>query len=137
MRSFEVLTHFLFFPRQITLAPYNSSYCSRHTNTVYRLKLSTFKSLYAKRKVPPKTCEHRGTNLGQLSFILKHFHGRMFHPKSSSRSTGSRGVSCEQMNYLPCSMKILREFYFTDWRSFVVCGNKLLRFEMTEISGGN
>ena len=38
---------------------------------------------------------------------------------------------------LPCSMKILREFYFADWRFFVVCRNKFLRFEMTEISGGN
>ena len=44
-------------------------------------------------------------------------------------------TSCE--NTLPCSMKILREFYFADWRFFVVCGNKFLRFEMTEISGGN
>ena len=26
---------------------------------------------------------------------------------------------------LPCSMKILREFYFADWRFFVVWGNKL------------
>ena len=51
------------------------SYWSRHTNTVYQLKLPTFKRLYAKRKVRPKTCEHRGTNLGQLSFILNHFHG--------------------------------------------------------------
>ena len=24
---------------------------------------------------------------------------------------------------IPCSMKILREFYFADWRLFVVCGN--------------
>ena len=31
---------------------------------------------------------------------------------------------------LPCSMKILWEFYFADWRFFVVCGNKFLRFEM-------
>ena len=31
-------------------------------------------------------------------------------------------------------MKILREFYFADWRFFVVCGNKFLQFEMTEIS---
>ena len=38
---------------------------------------------------------------------------------------------------LPCSMKILREFYFADWRFFVVCGNKFLRFEITEISVGN
>ena len=38
---------------------------------------------------------------------------------------------------LPGSMKILREFYFADWRFFVVCGNKFLRFKMTEISGGN
>ena len=38
---------------------------------------------------------------------------------------------------IPCSMKILREFYFADWRFFVVCGNKFLRFEMTEISRGN
>ena len=38
---------------------------------------------------------------------------------------------------LPCSMKILREFYFADWRFFVVCGNKFWRFEMTEISGRN
>ena len=36
-----------------------------------------------------------------------------------------------------CSMKIFREFYFADWRSFVVCGNKFLRFEMTESSAGN
>ena len=34
-------------------------------------------------------------------------------------------------------MKILREFYFAGWRFFVVCGNKFLRFEMTEISAGN
>ena len=34
-------------------------------------------------------------------------------------------------------MKILRKFYFADWRFFVVCGNKFLWFEMTEISGGN
>ena len=40
-------------------------------------------------------------------------------------------------NGFPCSMKILREFYFADWRFFVVCGNKFLRFEMTEISDGN
>ena len=26
-------------------------------------------------------------------------------------------------------MKILREFYFADWRCFVVCGNKFLRFD--------
>ena len=38
---------------------------------------------------------------------------------------------------LPCCMKILREFYFADWRFIVVCGNKFLRFQMTEISGGN
>ena len=38
---------------------------------------------------------------------------------------------------LPCSTKILREFYFADWRFFVVCGNKFLRFKMTEISAGN
>ena len=38
---------------------------------------------------------------------------------------------------LPRSMKILREFYFADWRYFVVCGNKFLRFGMTEISSGN
>ena len=38
---------------------------------------------------------------------------------------------------LPCSTKILREFYFADWLFFVVCGNKFLWFEMTEISGGN
>ena len=42
------------------------------------------------------------------------------------------------LKHLPCSMKILREFYFADWQFFVVCGNtKFLRFEMTEISGGN
>ena len=40
-------------------------------------------------------------------------------------------------NTSPCSMKILREFYFADWRFFVVCGNIFLRFEMTEISAGN
>ena len=34
-------------------------------------------------------------------------------------------------------MKILREFYFADWRFFVVCGNKFLWFEMTEMSAGN
>ena len=34
-------------------------------------------------------------------------------------------------------MNILREFYFVDWRYFVVCGNKFLQLEMTEISGGN
>ena len=51
------------------------SYWSRHTNTVYQLKLPTFKRLCAKRKVRPKTCEHRGTNLGQLTFILNHFYG--------------------------------------------------------------
>ena len=39
--------------------------------------------------------------------------------------------------YIPNSMKILREFYFADWRFFVVCGNKFLRFKMTEISVGN
>ena len=44
-------------------------------------------------------------------------------------------TSCE--NTLPCSMKILREFYFADGRFFVVCGNKFLPFEMTEISGRN
>ena len=38
---------------------------------------------------------------------------------------------------IPCSMKILREFYFADYRFFVVCGIKFLRFEMTEISAGN
>ena len=26
---------------------------------------------------------------------------------------------------LPCSTKILREFYFADWRFFVVCGNRI------------
>ena len=41
------------------------------------------------------------------------------------------------MMRLPCNMKILREFYFADWRFFVVCGNKFLRFEMTEVSAGN
>ena len=62
------------------------SYRSRHTNTVYQLKLPIFKRLYAKRKVRPKTCERRGTKLGLLSFILNHFYGRMLHPKSSSTS---------------------------------------------------
>ena len=38
---------------------------------------------------------------------------------------------------VPCSTKILREFYFADWRFFVVCGNKFLRVEKTEISTGN
>ena len=33
---------------------------------------------------------------------------------------------------LPCSTKILREFYFSDWRFFLVCGSKFLRFEMTD-----
>ena len=47
---------------------------------------------------------------------------------------GEKGVFCGK---LPCSMKILWEFYFADWRTFVVCGNKLLRFEMTVISAGN
>ena len=42
-----------------------------------------------------------------------------------------------ELNGIPCSMKILGEFYFADWRFFVVCGNKFLRFEMTEISDGN
>ena len=44
---------------------------------------------------------------------------------------------CGESKQLPCSMKILREFYFADWRFFVVCGNKFLRFEMAEISAGN
>ena len=39
--------------------------------------------------------------------------------------------------YIPCGMKILREFYFADWRFLGVFGNKFLRFEMTEISAGN
>ena len=30
---------------------------------------------------------------------------------------------------LLCSMKILRDFYFADWRFFEVCGNKFLRRE--------
>ena len=34
-------------------------------------------------------------------------------------------------------MKILQESYFADWLFFVVCGNKFLRFEMTDISAGN
>ena len=38
---------------------------------------------------------------------------------------------------IPCSTKILSEFYFADWRCFVVCRNKFLRVEMTEISAGN
>ena len=38
---------------------------------------------------------------------------------------------------IPCSTKILREFYFADWRVFVVCGNKFLRVEMTEMFAGN
>ena len=42
-----------------------------------------------------------------------------------------------QLKYIPCSKKILREFYFADWRVFVVCGNKFLRFEMTKIFAGN
>ena len=46
-------------------------------------------------------------------------------------------IRTPQVEDLPCSMKILREFYFGDRRFFVVCGNKFLRFEMTEISGGN
>ena len=45
-------------------------------------------------------------------------------------------IRTPQVEDLPCSMKILREFYFADRRFFVVCGNKFLRFEMTEISGG-
>ena len=43
----------------------------------------------------------------------------------------------EKIFIIPCSMKILREFYFADWRFLVVCGNKFLRFKMTEISAGN
>ena len=46
-------------------------------------------------------------------------------------------VRVEVYSDYTCSMKILREFYFADWRFFVVCGNKFLRFEMAEISGGN
>ena len=73
MRSFEVLTHFLSVPRAANYASaIQHSYWSRHTNTVYQLKLPIFKRLYAKRKVQPKTCERRGTNLGLLSFILNH-----------------------------------------------------------------
>ena len=53
------------------------------------------------------------------------------HTSTAFESSEEEGV------FLPSSMKILREFYFADWRSFVVCGNKFLRFEMTEISGGN
>ena len=41
---------------------------------------------------------------------------------------------CDDKKEVPCTTKILREFYFADWRFFVVCGNKFLRFEMTEIS---
>ena len=73
MRSFEVLTHFLSVPRAANyVSAIQQSYWSRHTNTVYQLKLPIFKRLYAKRKVQPKTCERRGTNLGLLSFILNH-----------------------------------------------------------------
>ena len=73
MRSFEVLTHFLSVPRAANYASaIQHSYWSRHTNTVYQLKWPIFKRLYTKRKVQPKTCERRGTNLGLLSFILNH-----------------------------------------------------------------
>ena len=34
-------------------------------------------------------------------------------------------------------MEILREFYLADLGFFVVCRNKFLRLEMTEISSGN
>ena len=43
----------------------------------------------------------------------------------------------QEDNLIPCSKKILREFYVADWRVFVVCGNKFLRFEMTKIFAGN
>ena len=55
-----------------------------------------------------------------------------FHCGKFSNITGSTGRNFN----IPCSMKILQEFYFADWRFFVVCGNKFLQFEKTEISGG-
>ena len=44
----------------------------------------------------------------------------------------------EAMCDIPCSRKILREFYIADWPFLGgVCGNKFLRFEMTENSAGS
>ena len=45
-------------------------------------------------------------------------------------------IKCEMKTVFvcSCSTKILQEFYFADWRFFVVYGNKFLRFEITEIS---
>ena len=65
-------------------------------------------------------------------FLHKFFTGK----GSTISKLGTEGVSISSCT-IPCSMKILREFYFADCRFFVVCGNKFLRFEMTEISGEN
>ena len=56
--------------------------------------------------------------------------------KESLHLFSRENICCHVASDLPCSMKILREFYFADWRFFVVCKNKFLRFEMTEISAG-
>ena len=41
---------------------------------------------------------------------------------------------CFSQILLPCSMKILWELYFVDWRLFVFQGNKFVQFKVTEIA---
>ena len=83
---------------------------------------------------PPKFC---------ITFVF-HFFWVLQLPKRNRKHClceflgGANKVHCGECGSgVPCSMKILQEFYFADWRLFMVCGNKFLRFEMTEISGGN
>ena len=61
----------------------------------------------------------------------------VFRKKKKDEKTILGIKTVYQKNKLPCSTKILREFYFADSRFFVVCENKFLQFEMTEISAGN
>ena len=60
-----------------------------------------------------------------------------FVPVVLLASAVSLKIFSDKVSGIPCSMKILREFYFADLGFFVVCGNKFLRLEMTEISSGN
>ena len=85
--------------------------------------------------------EHPLQLLFQIDIHIHYFVQIEYHPVvTSSKDTVLYRYSLTHYHnhfIIPCSTKILREFYFADWRFFVVCGNKFLRFEMTEISGGN
>ena len=59
-----------------------------------------------------------------------------FRPPNNNNNDNDND-NVHDIRLILCSMKILREFYFADLGFFVVCGNKFLRLEMTEISSGN